>query len=58
MKTFIADKEHNEKKIFDKWNGIFPTTKSYRKVIAYSKDFQIVSPEKNNLVRTNHSLYA
>ena len=47
MKTFIADKEHNEKKIFDKWNGIFPTTKSYRKVIAYSKDFQIVSPAKN-----------
>jgi hypothetical protein len=47
MKTFIADKEHNEKKIFDKWYGIFPTTKSYRKVIAYSKDFQIVSPTKN-----------
>ena len=47
MKTFIADKEHNEKKIFDKWNGIFPTTKSYRKVLGYSKDFQICRPTKN-----------
>jgi hypothetical protein len=46
MKTFIADKEHSEKKIFDKWNGLFPTAKSYRKVISYSKDFQIVSPAK------------
>ena len=47
MKTFIADKEHSEKKTFDKWNGIFPTTKSYRKVLGYSKDFQIVRPTKN-----------
>ena len=46
MKTFIADKEHSEKKIFDKWNGLFPTSKAYRKVISYSKDFQIVSPAK------------
>ncbi|MBC8287039.1 MAG: hypothetical protein H8E42_06150 [Nitrospinae bacterium] len=46
MKTFIADKEHSEKKIFDKWNGLFPTSKTYRKVISYSKDFQIVRPTK------------
>lgn len=47
MKTFIADKEYSEKKTFDKWNGIFPTTKSYRKVLGYAKDFQIVRPTKN-----------
>jgi hypothetical protein len=46
MKTFIADKEHSEKKIFDKWNGLFPTSKTYRKVLSYSKDFQVVSPNK------------
>jgi hypothetical protein len=36
MKKFIADKEHNEKKVFDKLNGLFPT----------SKNFKIVSPSQ------------
>ena len=44
MKTFIADTELSEKQTLDKWNGLFPTTKSYRKVISCSKDFKILRP--------------
>ena len=47
MKTFIADTENSEKQTLDKWNGVFPTTKSYKKVISCSKNFQILRPERN-----------
>ena len=46
MKTFIAEVEHNEKKIFDKWNGLFPTSKTYKQIISCKEDFQVVSPTK------------
>jgi hypothetical protein len=47
MKTFIADIEHNGKEVFDKWSGLFPTTKSYNQVISCDEDYQVVSPVRN-----------
>ena len=47
MKTFIAEVEHNGKEVFDKWSGLFPTTKSYNQVISCDEDYQVVSPVRN-----------
>ncbi len=51
MKTFIAEVEHNGKEVFDKWSGVFPTTKSYKQVISCNEDFQVVSPTKEYIRR-------
>ena len=42
MKTFIADTENNGKEVFDKWGGLFPTTKSYNQVISCDEDYLFI----------------